>query len=259
MMKRLISICIVACVALTGCVGTDVGNPQEGTSEVQLDAKGYQAAESNALTLPSGLRIDSAWISMSQFEFRSGNGCETPSDVFDQPLLVDVISNETVTPLPMFELPAGDYCRLDAGFIPWDADVPEGAPDAIQGNSILVTGARSDGTEFVVRSDMDASLRLDAQDDSFALTDGPEALIIGFAFDEWFNENTLDAIDAGGQEIVIDTNSNPAIYGQFNAALRRSSGLFRDDNADGALGMSERGRALARGNEEGNAGDNNGQ
>lgn len=248
MMKRLISICIVACVALTGCVGTDVGNPQEGTSEVQLDAKGYQAAESNALTLPSGLRIDSAWISMSQFEFRQANDCTASGDVVEQPILVDLISNQTVTDRPVFSTPAGDYCRLDVGFVPWTTEVPEGAPAEIAGYSVVIEGARSDGTEFVVRSDMDMSLQLNAQNGAFGLARGTQSLIIGFAIDEWFNETTLDAIDPDGSEIVIDSANNPSIYGQFNAALRRSGRLFRDANADHDLNMSERAQALARGN-----------
>lgn len=247
-MKKIIITMLFAGLSLSGCVGTDVGNPQEeGTAEVEIDVKGYDGSAPNALTLPSGLRIDSAWISMSQFEFRRAEECSAPGDVFEQPILVDVISNETVTERPMFTTPAGDYCRLDAGFIPWSGTVPAGAPAGIQGNSVVIEGARSDGTEFVVRSDMDMSLQMNAADASFALEDGPEKLIIGFAVDEWFNETTLDAIDSGGNTIEISPNSNPAVYGQFNAALRRSSRLFRDENADNALDMAERTEALARG------------
>ncbi|MGM0557953.1 MAG: hypothetical protein ACQEVA_16325 [Myxococcota bacterium] len=246
-MKRLLYSLLFIGVALSGCVGTDVGNPQE-PSEVELDVKGYDDSNPNALTLPSGLRIDSAWLSMNQFEFRRGENCGSSTGVVEQPILVDVISNETVTERPMFTTPAGDYCRFDAGFVPWSGDVPEGAPADMAGYSVLIEGARSDGTEFVVRSDMDMPLQLASQNSAFALREGPESLLIGFALNEWFNETTLDNIEANGEQIVIDSNSNASIYGQFNAALRRSSGLFRDENADNALDMSERASELARGN-----------
>jgi hypothetical protein len=235
---------------MPGCVGTDVGNPQDG-SEVELDAKGYESINTSALTLPSGLRIDSAWISLSQFEFRSSQDCASSQAVFDQPILVDVIANQTVTDRPQFTVPAGDYCRLDAGFIPWSGDVPDGAPESISGYSVVVEGARADGAEFIVRSDMDMSLILNARSGAFALSDGAESLIIGFAVDMWFNENTLDAIDAGNGRIEIDPGTNPNVYNQFNAALRRSAHLYRDANRDNALGMSERAQALARGNNPG--------
>ncbi len=248
-MKRLLLPCMLAvCLGLAGCVGTDVGNPQDESAEVELDVKGYDGSDPNALTLPSGLRIDSAWISLSQFEFRQANACTTSGDVVEQPILVDLISNQTATDRPLFSIPAGDYCRLDAGFVPWSTDVPEGAPSDIAGYSVVIEGARADGTEFTVRSDMDMALQLNAQNGAFGLEIGAQSLIIGFAVDEWFNETALDAIDAGGSEIVINPSNNPAIYGQFNAALRRSGRLFRDANADHALNMSERAEALARGN-----------
>jgi hypothetical protein len=254
--RRLFPWIILVCLVLPGCVGTDVGNPQDG-SEVELDAKGYESTNTSALTLPSGLRIDAAWISLSQFEFRSSEECATQEAVVEQPILVDVIANRTVTERPRLSVPPGNYCRLDAGFIPWSGDVPDGAPESVSGYSVVVEGARADGAEFILRSDMDMSLILNARNGAFALSDGAESLIIGFAVDMWFNENTLDAIDAGDGRIEIGPNSNPSVYNQFNAALRRSAHLYRDANRDNALGMSERAEALARGRDPG-AG-NNGQ
>ena len=256
MMKRLILTLLFAGLALSSCVGTDVGNPQE--SDVEIDVKGYESTNASALTLPSGLRIDSAWISLSQFEFRPADDCDARATVVEQPILVDVISNQTVTERPTFSTDAGQYCRLDASFIPWSGDVPEGAPDAIVGQAIVVEGARADGTEFVVRSDMDIQLRMNATNNAFALDEGTEKLIIGFAIDEWFNESALDAIDPADEPIIIDQGSNTAVWAQFNAALRRSSRLFRDDDGDNEIGMSERADELARG-EAASEQANNGQ
>jgi hypothetical protein len=248
MMKRLLFVLLFVGATLPGCVGTDVGNPE---TDVEVDVKGYDDSDTapNALTLPSGLRIESAWISMSQFEFRRGEDCSKSTDIVDQPILVDVIANQTVSERPMFSTDAGDYCRLDAGFVPWETDVPEGAPDAIEGYSVVVEGARADGTDFIVRSDMDMPLQLADQNSVFALREGTERLIIGFAVNEWFNENLLDMIDADEEPIIIDSSSHPAVYAQFNNALRRSSRLFRDSNADNALDISELASALARGND----------
>ena len=247
-MRYLLSAIFILALALGGCVGTDVGNPGEGAAEVELDARGYDSQSNpGSLTLESGLRIDSAWLSMDGYQFKGGEGCENTTDAIEKPILVDVVSNTTVTETPSFDISVGDYCELDIAFVPWSGDVPDGAPAQMQGLSILVEGARSDGTEFVLRSDADNFIQLAAQNNVFALNEGREPLIVGFAIDEWFNEQTLDIIDAGGSSIEIDAEANTSVLAQFQGDLRRSGRLFRDDDANGMLSFAERMQALARG------------
>lgn len=259
-MKRFTFLTLLV-IALAGpsCVVTDVGNPEEDKSDVEMDFAGYTETETqtNALTLPSNARIDRAWIVLSDFRFRSAAECE--EDVvggYDvtEPVVIDLLAREPVYEAPMFTKPAGDYCKLDVSFAPIGAEeLPEGAPSDLAGLSVLVEGARADGVEFRIEGGFDSKFHLKGDTEDIALQKGHEHLIVGFVLDEWLNEAKLDNVESE-ETILINDESNPELLGDFEAAVKRSARMFRDHNDNRRLDANEKGQAIASSAQE-NAGE----
>ncbi|QDG50924.1 hypothetical protein FIV42_09315 [Persicimonas caeni] len=257
-MKRItLHILLLVALLVPSCVGTDVGNPQDEQANVELEVAGYTETRSGALTLEDGLRIDTAWIVLSQFRFRSVDDCEDetlPYDVTD-PVVVDLLADQPTYDAPLFTKPAGDYCKLDVGFSQVDADaLPAGAPGELAGLSLFVEGARADGVEFRIEADLDDKFHLSGVLEDFELV-GDQHLIVGFALDEWINESQLDNV-SDQDPIVISSEENPEMMGSFKASIKRSARLFRDENNNRRLDANEKGQAIASSAQQNNPGTN---
>jgi hypothetical protein len=248
-MNRLILFCFS--LAITSCVATDVGNPEDEKVDVELDFSGYEQTQAGALTLESDARIDSAWIVLSQFRFQSKSACgeEGPFDA-TEPVVIDLLASEPTYELPMFTKKAGDYCKLDIGFSNVPAEeLPESAPAGLADQSVYVTGARSDGVEFRIEAEFDTLFHLNGALQSFKLEQGSNHLIVGFALDAWLNEPKLDAV-RGEDPIIINATTRPEMLADFEAAVGRSTRLFRDRNENRRLDADEQGEVMAAGAQE---------
>lgn len=239
------------------CVGTDVGNPQDEPAQIELEFAGYAETQAGGLTLESGLRIDSVWMVLSQFRFRSVDDCETEALPYDitEPVIVDLLAGEPTYEAPTFTKPAGEYCKLDIGFSRVSADaLPDSAPRELAGLSVLVEGARADGVEFRIEADMDDEFELKGALKDFELT-GEQHLIIAFALDTWLNEAQLDNVN-DQDPIVINAQQNSELMGSFRASLKRSARLFRDNNNNRRLDANEKGQAIASSAQQSNPSSN---
>lgn len=230
---RLVGILLILLTLLCGCVGTEVGNPEDTkTSNVSVEFSGYDSQQRGALTLASGVEIDEAWLVFDELRLREAANCDGGQEVdVDRAFAVELISGRELPALDGFARPATRYCRLELRFAESDIDaLPSEAPAELDGLSILVRGSY-DGTPFVVRDDFSDRFRLDG---SFTLSEEREPLLVAFALDRWLNASDFEAA-AGDSEIVIDDSNNSDLLDLFRDRVRQSAGLFRDSNEDGEL------------------------
>lgn len=229
---------ICSLLVLSACVGTEVGNPED--AQVDLVLTGYQRpADRAALTLDSGVRLDSAWLIVESLELREAATCEDVGrSRLESPVALDLIATPQRIRLRGSQT---RYCRLELR-IGRVNDLPAGAPAELEDSSIVVRGARADGTPFVLRSRLQEALRVRGD---FALDGDEVGLILAFALDQWLDPATLNAATPVGGQLLIDEDNNDAALSAFEAAVGRSADLFRDLNRDGGLQQEDLSRRVA--------------
>jgi hypothetical protein len=249
---------IVFAAFLSGCVATDVGNPQtEEKTQAEIRLQAYEEEHPAALTLSDEVTITHAWIAIDETTFEhcedesetesaedesDTDSSETDSESEDEYVLLqdavvvsDLISG-TSFPDPIRLGQSGtEFCKLSFIIRPVGADeLPAGAPEDMIGYSMLVRGTRKDGTPFVVRAgfeeevEMEGAIRL--------MSDQPEPLFLGFSANTWLPQRQLGALV--GDLIEIDIDTNPMVYASFVEAVPSSARLFEDDG-DGRLEPEE--------------------
>ncbi len=244
---------LVLSVAMTGCVATDVGNPQTNEPVVSTEAvvriEAFEESLPNALTLQDGVVLTHAWLATSRVHLRSCDA-EDPPEVNNAP--DGTVNNATngdttgadgddldVESLNVTDLLSGtsfpnalavggtgrSFCGFEVEVRPLeDGEVPAGAPPELAGYSMLVRGLRKDGNPFVVRATLDATMELDGQ--ILLSADSPNELVLGFAVNGWVTQGDLAALI--GDPIVIDEASNSELYDAFEDTVVASPRLFRN-------------------------------
>ncbi len=243
---------LVLTVGLAACTGTDVGNPQTGTANVELNFTGYDTTQQrNALTLSNGYEIESAWVGLQGFGAKQASNCDANTEVdSDETVVLDLIGHTSDYAAPRFQKTAGDFCRFDLTFHKLGAsELPAAAPADLADHSVVVRGRRDDGVEFVVHSDLADSVPLHSPSTTFHLDAGDDYLLVGFALDEWFDAGQIAAI-TGEDPIVIDADHHPDLLTNFETAIKTSATLFKDLDGDGNLDANEFTEVLADGDHD---------
>lgn len=244
MIKMLERLCLVwVLVALQSCAGTEVGNPAD-SEDIQLALRGYDGAKQGALVLGNGDSVEEAWLLLERVELRRAERCggesgeeEENEDTIQGPFAVELVAGQALPVMPMFKTQSQAFClvELELGALESDETLPAGAPPELQGASVLLRGVRGDGEPFMVVAAVDASLRIEARDQVFSLTDDNHALLLGFALNVLL-DGARDVRPSPDGIIRIDDDTDPKQREAFERALRESATLFRDHNRDGAFG-----------------------
>lgn len=263
-MKRYV---LTVAAVLSGCVATDVGNPQtdeETSAEIRLQA--YEEELPSALTLDDEVTITHAWIAVDATMFKrceaetadsetdseseesgESEAPETESDdeqyvsLQEEVVVADLVSG-TSFPHPIrLGQPGTTFCGLSFDIRPVGADeAPDGTPPDMLGYAMLVRGARKDGTPFIVRGGFERGVELDG--DVQLVPESVDPFFLGFAANTWLSQAELGAL--GGDVIEIDIDQNVEVYESFLEAVPRSARLFEDDG-DGTLSVAETNSPLA--------------
>ena len=110
---------LIACLALTGCVGTDVGNPEAPTEEEGTEFV-FTTEVVNDPTLSGltvrGATLNEAWVTIDSVELRRDCSASN-AEIFDGPFFIDLLAEEKM-PIPV-ELGTQDYCRLTINLSPF--------------------------------------------------------------------------------------------------------------------------------------------
>lgn len=227
-------------LVFTGCVATDVGNPQtDGQTDVtqgEIEFEAYEAeALANALMLDDGVELTEAWLVTDRVVLKpcddSGDTGDTETET-DSEDVEDQLGSITATELltgtsypasPLLNLSMADYCGFELRPSATDAaQLPQGAPDELSGLSMLVRGMRKDGTTFEVRSELEDSFDLDG---GIHVDSGRvNRLVVGFAVNGWVNQRDLGPLT--GEPIIISPDSNPTLYETFEETVSESARLF---------------------------------
>jgi hypothetical protein len=226
---------IVGASFYPGCMGTDVGNPQD--VDVELEFAAFDELDRRALTLASGVTIDEAWFVFDRIELREAARCEDEGDIVSRaPIVANLVAPYQVLGATTFATTAGAYCRLELDLDDIaPSELPTGAPSMLAGHSVYVVGRRADGIAFELRARLGDRLRLDAQARPFTLEGAKAALELGFAANHWFDVSALDAIEAAEGPIRISDDENEEVFDGFREALKTSARLFRKGDRETSL------------------------
>ncbi len=209
------------------CTGTDTGNPVVDVDFALLESQ------------PAG--IDNAWLAVERIRLRSASACNGAAEAeFPGPFAIDLLSPGAIPELSGLEVPGTDYCRFE---VEWDAfasELPPTAPPELGDASIVLMGARGDGTRFVLRSARNDELRLDAVDGAFTIDEATSALFVGLDSAGLLAGIDLDAAVVAGDGIIhIDDDDNSDLLDIFDDNVDAASRLFDDDDGDGNLEPDE--------------------
>ncbi|NUO52112.1 MAG: hypothetical protein HOV80_24940 [Polyangiaceae bacterium] len=244
----------LVCAGLLSCGpkgGTDVGNGATVSFNLRAIEDGEGSSSAHVVKLKNGVEIDSVWIAVEHFELRSGEDCggDVGQNVsYEGRAIANLVTAGITGERPVFDVPAGPYCRLRMRLHKVAAnDVPTEAPAELAGNSILITGRRADQVPFTVTSTVNVNFRLDASDSSFEV-EGDEPFILGFSLLAMIDSLALDTYTV--DPIVISDALAPQVVNEFDRALRQAVSMHRDTNADGALSVDESASRVADGSAE---------
>lgn len=223
-----------------GCVGTEVGNPQdveEEQTEVSFEFAAVAPAP-NALTLANGLEIDRAFLAVEELGLRRASDCDGDNRLdLERPFSVDIVTGDTQPALGPVLRPAVSYCRLEI-----EISAPEardGLPAELDGKSVWVTGSTADGTPFEISLQESDELRIDGE---FTLERGGDALIVGFDLASWVSPAELESVipaDDGVIRIDSDNGDSEELVSDILKNVADSITLFRDINNNGRLDTGE--------------------
>jgi hypothetical protein len=225
------------------CSSTGVGNPYTGSvslaivSDDELEPSALPGDAGSEEPLPRG-SLERAVLVLDSMRWLP---CDTSQAgvVHAGPFIVDLLAGETRPPLPELEAPEGGVCGFDAPLGP--------ARDSAQlgGRSLLFSGVRADGAEFLLFGNVRATLRVRAVDGQVWGADEPQALLWAMRPRRWAAQMELAEAEpsewAGGRRIiVIDVNRHPVLYGLIRLRLAGTSRIFIDQDGNRALDEAER-------------------
>jgi hypothetical protein len=238
-------------VLLTGCVATDVGNPDDGEFATTVDFVGYDEAAPNALTLASGVELDRVIMGFDRFNLRDAENCAGDSTIDVETFVVsELLEGADYPELPRIVRDVRRFCRFELEVKKVIAlNRPEGAPEEIEGRAVWIEGRLADGTPFTLSTHEDDALRLEpTAGDFFELPDGESHLFLAFAMNGWFSGLDFEQFEPGADGVIhIDAEVDESWTKAFRANLRESARLFRDLDGDGELDPEEQADSLAVG------------
>ncbi len=228
--------------ACSACTGTDVGNPVVDV-DFALYNEDFEDQGTAAQPAPGEtISVTDAWVSVDRVRLRDAANCDGNAEVeLTGPFAVDMLAPGAIPELSGLAVPPLGYCRFELRWDALDGAPPAGAPSELAGASIFVAGARGDGTPFIVRSDRNDELRLDAIGGAFDVSDTTHALFVGFDGARLFAGVDLDGATVDGTGVIrIEPGSNDDQLQAFDDNVADATELFDDDDDDGLLDPDER-------------------
>lgn len=219
----------LAVVSVTGCIATDVGNPQD--SKVTVDFE-----------LTSSLRdatIEEVWWSVHELELVGDSaGCaERDVTPMSKPAAISFLARGEATGESLYlDVPSGEYCTFTLILAP--NETAAARQPALDGLSYYVRGRRSDGTPFEIA---DARpLRLDfSRGGSFGLVADLERFFVTFDANTVLAGDLLEDAEKRDGAIEISEVSNTRLWSKLESRVTDAVAISLDANRNGTLDDEE--------------------
>lgn len=217
-------------LALTGCVGTDVGNPPDDRRiTATLEFEAFVGASPSALVVAEGTTLEEAWLAIDAIHVGYGD-CDDPQEsIITGPFFVELVSRTILPEPPVVATVPTTLCSLKLEVVPHPAEA--GAPEELVDRALYVRGFDGD-QQFEVESSNTRMLpyvgKVGLQADS--------RLVDAFDPSEW-------VLELNGRHSVTD--ADPATVNAFWNAMRRGSRIVQDRDTNGEISASEFQTAIA--------------
>jgi hypothetical protein len=228
--------CSCALALLAACAGgSETGNPAVPTS-IGL---GVRSSDQAIVTLSSdgpGTVIHEAWVALGEVAFLGPDECARfgDLDVTGATLIAADLARAGVQ--ITLEVTAQRYCGLVVPLQMRTAELPAGAPEDLADHSIVINGARADGTPFVLAHGEQDELELAPSSGEIAIERGGPDLLLAFEVATWMRSVDLDGATVGGDGVIrIDAARNAALLDAFEINLECSLELYADVDANGVV------------------------
>lgn len=228
--------CCAALAALTvGCVGTEVGNPQE-TADVTVEFS-VVPEDQRALTLDNGIELDSVWLALEEVGLRETARCDE-SERFDDesPFAVELLTGRELPDAPMLSLQTTNFCKMELELEPFESDEFGEIPPEIATSSVFISGRLEDDTPFEVELEIDDTIELDGPFEARGVT----RLIVAFDLNTWLTADSFADVQTDPDGVLrLSELSSPDAAEQISDAIIRSGRLVRDINNNGTFDQDD--------------------
>ncbi len=229
---RLFAFCALQC--LCGCESTGVGNPG-----LSVTAQSAVLPEPEAVDPAERLSgLTHAVLALGELRWLACDSALAPA-VMPGPFVVDLVSGDTRPAFPSISIPEGGFCGVDVPLTTAASDV------LMQGKSVLVSGARGDGTLFILYAAMPGTIRVRPYP-SGTIWDANNAVSVVLALRpaRWLTQTEIDAepsesLGTRRRVIAIDVNRHPVLYQAIRNRLGARSTLNTDLDENGRLDPSD--------------------
>lgn len=253
------AVAVALAVGAAGCLGTDVGNPQDGAKdggptaeEVDVEVRFEGLAEEPSpgqLALEDGLQIEEVWLTVDRVGLRPRGECNRKAAMSEAGLVAVELLGEEGVPAVVSNRASGAYCGFDIELAPLpERERGAGTPEALAGRSVLIRGEVDDGPQFELRDTNEFNLALGRPEGTFTVDADSRSYLLTFVLEHWVEAGDLRNLE--GESVTIDRDRHADLLVDFREAFRESAYLFRDANADGRLQADERGVLLADSGED---------
>jgi hypothetical protein len=226
----------LAAVALVaaGCNSTGVGNP----APVTLSLTSADATTDPPTPPPEAGELLAAVVVVEQLRVLPCDPQATPS-VLPGPFAIDLVAGRVSPdqPEPVL-IEAGSYCGIEAPLS------RRFAAAGLAERSVLLHGRRIDGTEVLLFSALEATLRLRARPDRMEVGERGASWLWGLRPTMWVAPSALGGaplrtLADGRRFIVIDADRLPRVLEAIRQRISETSALFQDTNDNGLLDPDE--------------------
>ena len=214
-------------VSAAGCVGTDVGNPQDTQTQFVFTTELPEEMVANGL-ISRGAELTEAWVTIDSIELRE-DCSSSRAESIPGPFFVDLLATDKST-IPAV-IGRSDYCRLIVTLAPG-----EEAPTALQDRAIWLKGKRADGADFEVSAEAPISMRFRGPKGLIQIEDRSQILGNLAVFD-WIAAGGLDD-EPEGQLRFTDIGA-PSVFNAFERDLKAKSKFYPDLDQDGQISPDE--------------------
>lgn len=234
---------LAALTSWSACAGgSETGNPVL-PAEIALSVR---SSDPDLIALSEGAQgsvLSEAWIAFGELAFLSQEQCAMFGEVEGDATTLVITDLARAGVVISIDAEAEGHCGMIVPLPARNDVLPAGAPDELRGNSIVLRGARADGTPFLLTHPEDEDLELEAIDGAIEALD--RTLLLSFDVATWMRDVDLEGAIVGDDGVIhINARENSELLDRFEVNLECSLELYADGDGNGSVDAAD--QLLAR-------------